>query len=132
MIMYNINFNLIKLNKIEGIFFDNIPNYIQDDLIIKDTKYLYSPIKFIYEKTENHITQIIFLLKEYFTNKDTGFSGWNNFTEIELINLVEKNKNIYINNFKNGKIFVKKFKEKIDFFLNNYCYIIKKSKKKIL
>ncbi|MAJ43191.1 MAG: hypothetical protein CMF96_00415 [Candidatus Marinimicrobia bacterium] len=128
MIEYNINFYLIKLNKIEGIFFDNIPNYIPDDLIIKDTKYLYSPIKLIYEIQENHITQIIFLLKEYFTNKDTGFSGWNNFTESELINLFEKNKNIYINNFKNGKMFVKKFKEKINFFLNNYCYIIKKEK----
>ena len=121
---YNINFYFIKLNKIDGIFFDNIPENISDELIIKDTKYMYTPIKFIDERIENHFTQIIFLLKEYFTNKNEGFCGWENFTESELIKLVEKEKNIYINNFKNGDTFFKKIPEKINYFLNNYCYII--------
>ncbi len=61
MIRYNINFYLIKLNNIDGVFFDNIP----DELIIKDTKdtkYSYDPIKFIDERIEEHMTQIIFLL----------------------------------------------------------------------
>jgi hypothetical protein len=125
MIRYNINFYLIKLNNIDGVFFDNIP----DELIIKDTKdtkYSYDPIKFIDERIEEHMTQIIFLLKEYFTNKNDGFSGWDDFTKSELIKLVEKEKNIYINNFKNGKIFIDNFPEKINYFLKRYCYIIDK------
>lgn len=64
MIRYNINFYLIKLNNIDGVFFDNIP----DELIIKDTKdtkYSYDPIKFIDERIEEHMTQIIFLLHLY-------------------------------------------------------------------
>jgi len=127
MIIYNINFQKLKANEIDGIFFDKMPWYItRDYLRLKDTKYVYPPIPYIDESIQEHITQIIFLLKEYFTNKKDGFSGWNNFTENELQKLVENDKYIYINHFNNGETFVKKFPDKINYFLNNFCYIIDK------
>ena len=125
MVRYNINFYLISLYKIDGIYFDTIPKHISVDLIMKDNKYMHDPIKFIDASIENHFTQIIFLLKEYFTDKSKGFCGWTHFTESELKELVEENKYVYINNFKNSDMFFKDFPEKISYFLNNYCYIDK-------
>ena len=121
---YNINFYLIKLNKIDGISFDDISH----KLIIKDSKYTYDPIKNIDEKIENHFTQILFLLKEYFTDSEKGFIGWNNFTKKDLLKLFDNDKEVYINEFINGKKFVEVFPNKITYFLNNYCYKIKLKK----
>ena len=117
---YKINFKLLEESNINGLDFKNKPNI--EKFCVINNKYKYPPIKYIDESIQNHIVQIIFLIKEYFTDIEKGFIGWNDFTKKDLVKLFVDNKEIYINEFENGKEFVKEFPNKIIYFLNYFCY----------
>tara|TARA_B100001250_G_scaffold367660_1_gene349846 strand:- start:1114 stop:1521 length:408 start_codon:yes stop_codon:yes gene_type:complete len=131
--MYSIDF--VKIQHVcnsdsvnfKGIYWDSIPEdinnygYILSQVQSIDNKYKHYPILYINEAIEEHYTQIIFLLKEYFTVRNEGFKGWRLFTKNELIDIFNNDKYIYIENFSNGQEFVNKFPNAIEFFLENYC-----------
>ena len=87
----------------------------------RKNKFDYPPIKYINEEIPEHFTQIIYMLKESFIDKDKGFIGWEEFTKEQLIKICNKDKHIYIENYYNGLEFVKEFPKVIDSFLENYC-----------
>ena len=86
------------------------------------TKNEYPPILCINSSIEEHFTQILFILKESFTNEKHGFTGWKPFTRKYLFGVCEKDYNIYEKEWTpNGKQFVKNFPVKINEFLHTYC-----------
>ena len=131
--MYSIDF--IKIQRVcksdsvdfKGIYWDSIPedvnnyDYILSQVQSIDNKYKHHPILYINEAIEEHYTQIIFMLKEHFTDRKEGFTGWKQFTRDELIDIFNNDKYIYIENFSNGQEFVNKFPNAIEYFLDNYC-----------
>ena len=117
---YNINFDKIKYQNINGIYFEK-KQWINDILDKVNKKYYYHPISFIDESIDEHNVQILFLLKEYFTNKKNGFTGWKSFSRETLCEIISCDKNVYINEYENGEIYYSKFPKKINFFLENYC-----------
>mgnify|MGYP003994562707 CR=1 FL=1 len=123
MTKYNINFKKLEESNINGFYFNEAPWFITQ-YFESEKQYNYPPKPYINEGIEDHIVQIIFLIKEYFTNKKKGFMGWNDFSKDKLLKLFDNDKYIYINNFENGDLFVNEFPEKITYFLNNYCYVI--------
>ena len=72
------------------------------------------------ESIEEHLTQIIFILKESFF-ENGNFSGWKEFTRKYLEEQINKDLSIYHNNFNNGTEFTKEFPEKLDYFLDTFC-----------
>ena len=87
----------IIYNIFEGIYYDEIP---KDSMfhMLNDDGYNFPPIKYIDESIDEHYTQIIFLLKELFTDKNEGFTGWKKFTKEQLMKALEHDKYIYIEN----------------------------------
>tara|TARA_Y100000590_G_scaffold155753_1_gene179034 strand:+ start:886 stop:1266 length:381 start_codon:yes stop_codon:yes gene_type:complete len=86
-------------------------------------KYLYSPILLINEEVEDHMTQILFTLKENFIDIE-GFLGWKSFSKEYLINICKEVENIYQSDWPNGNDFVSDFPAKINYFLESYCTIV--------
>ena len=76
------------------------------------------------EEIEDHIVQILFILKE-----SLFFLEGNKFSKNFLENKVNNDLSIYHNNWVNGKEFTSLFPEKIILFLNKYCDKIVNNKK---
>ena len=92
-------------------------------LDIPKGKYLYSPILLINEIIRDHMTQILFILKENFTDIEEGFLGWNSFSKEHLIDICEGEEDIY-KEWPNGNDFASEFSEKINYFIESYCTVI--------
>jgi len=130
MIKYKINFDKLRNSEISGISFTEGP----------DNSYTPYPIISIDESIEDHIVQILYVLKEKFTTayyqENPGFKGWKLFSYHELVNYINEDREIYENNFDdiliNGKLFkfVDLFPEKINYFINNYCIMEETDKRK--
>ena len=88
--------------------------------LIPENKYKHPPIICIYEGIRDHMTQILFILKENFTDKELGFTGWKSFSKGDLISLCKGEYDIY-NDWENGDKFAFQFPEKINYFLESYC-----------
>ena len=74
------------------------------------------------ESVQEHFTQILFILKESYTDSKKGFLGWQPFTEEYLTEICEKDYAIYKSEWgPDGQQFVKMFPEKIKEFLHTYC-----------
>ena len=76
------------------------------------------------ESYENHFTQIMFLLKKNFYNEYENKIENHIFDKSLILNLFEKDKNIYKKNFINSKQFIKQFPKMVDYFLEHFCVII--------
>ena len=96
------------------------PEYFRD---IPKGKYLYSPILLINEIIRDHMTQILFILKESFTDIAEGFLGRNSFSKEHLIDICKKEEDIY-KEWPNGNNFASEFSEKINYFLESYCTVV--------
>ena len=110
--MFKINFEKIQKTPIKGVYFDN--NFYN----IPTNDYKYLPISFIDEGVDDHLNLILFTLKEYFTNNNR-FNGWKSFSKIELLNLIQDDKQIYLSQY--DPDFFEKFTEFINIFLELYC-----------
>ena len=89
--------------------------------LIPENKYKHPPIVCIYEGIRDHMTQILFILKEHFTDKELGFTGWKSFSKEYLTTLCKEEYDIYRNDWGDGDKFVLEFPEKINYFLESYC-----------
>ena len=133
--MYTLNFEKIKQTSLDfkgkdwyapdqimnGIYFniDEMPSeYFQN---IPKGKYLHSPILLINEGIRDHMTQILFVLKENFTDTELGFLGWKSFSKENLINICEEHLIDICEEWPNGNIFASEFPDKINYFLESYC-----------
>ena len=131
--IYTINFDRIKKRKIvngedfKGVYFNDISANSEDNhrgiKYAKTMKTLgYPPILLINESVPEHFTQILFILKESFTDKKKGFIGWQPFTEKYLTEICEKDYVIYKSEWgPDGNHFIKGFPEKIKEFILQYC-----------
>ena len=117
-------------DNIQGIYFnkedismysENAESTMEDIIRLENSKWQYLPLLYIDESVNNHMTQILYILKENFTNPDIGFTNWENFSKEDLIDLCKKQECIYINDWSNGTTFVSEFPYKIDYFLKSYC-----------
>ena len=88
--------------------------------LIPENKYKHPPIVCIYEGIRDHMTQILFILKENFTDKELGFTGWKSFSKEYLTSLCKGEYDIY-NDWEDGDKFAFQFPEKINYFLESYC-----------
>ena len=86
-------------------------------------KYLYSPILLINEIIRDHMTQILFILKENFIDIEEGFLGWNSFSKEHLIDICEGEEDIY-KEWPDGNDFASEFPEKINYFIESYCTVV--------
>ena len=86
-------------------------------------KYQHLPILLINEIIRDHMTHILFILKENFTDTEIGFLGWDSFSKEHLINICIGEQNIY-KDWPNGNDFASKFSEKINYFLESYCIVV--------
>ena len=82
--------------------------------------YLYPPILLINEEIRDHMTQLIFIIKENCITKELGFTGWKEISKEILMNLCNEEGHIY-RECPNGDEFVSEFPAKIDEFLSKYC-----------
>ena len=72
------------------------------------------------ETCVNPITQILFMLKEFFVNKHNGI--WNEFTKDELNDLIKQDEYIYRKECQSfGNDFIRIMYNKVDYFLNAFC-----------
>ena len=100
---YRIDFEKLKNSEINGISFTEGDH----DL------YTPYPIISIDESIEDHIVQILYVLKEKFTRafyqENSGFKGWNLFSYHELVNYINEDRKIYEDHFDdifiNGTLF---------------------------
>lgn len=123
----NVNMNEYKVNpyvlindNIPGIYCSNTFQEVEIDESIEDVR-----------------VQLLFMLKEYFYileneyeihpiykkrkfNQENIFF-WKSFTKDTLINLINKDANIYIDNFENGPKFLEELYNSVEMFLNKYC-----------
>ena len=144
--MYNLNFEKIKQisetsndfkgkdwynprDIIKGIYFnkeeismysENTESIMENITRLEKSKWQYLPILYIDESVNNHMTQILFLLKETFSDIELGFTGWKSFSKENLITLC-KEEAVNYSDWSNAKEFVSKFSDKIDYFLKYYC-----------
>ena len=153
--MYKINFDKIKQScehsgafqgydwfhpehKIKGIYWHTeelLPttqnyNSLNDTLRLHEAeeKWQYAPLVAIDESVEDHMTQIIFILKEEFTtaysgfpNTTSGFMGWKPFSKDFLTKIcTERHAPIY-KAWDNGPEFIADFPRRIDQFIECYC-----------
>lgn len=82
------------------------------------------------ESRRNHFVQILFLLLDNFTDKNSVIR-WRSFTEDELIQRVKLDKDIYTNpENKFGADFYNNFFQAIPVFLENYCVVSRNNKRK--
>lgn len=135
--MHTINFNRIREKNetdsedFKGIYFNDIS--VKSEGYQKFINYAttmqmmgYPPVLYIDESIQEHFTQILFILKESYTDKGKGFTGWQPFTEKYLTEICEKDYAIYKSEWgPDGQQFVKMFPEKIKEFLHTYCDAIK-------
>jgi hypothetical protein len=91
------------------------------NMLENESKWKYLPILYIDEGVDNHMTQILYMLKESFTDSSIGFTGWKSFSKEYLIDLYEKQGRIYIDDWPNGKQFISEFPDKINRFIECYC-----------
>ena len=105
---------------IKGIYWDITEIPSTSLLDIPKGKYLYSPILLMNEGIRDHMTQIIFIIKENYTSKELGFTGWMSISKEILMNLCNEYENIY-REWPNGDEFVSEFPAEIDTFLSKYC-----------
>ena len=141
--MYKINFEKIKQSSTDfkgkdwltpreinkGVYWDisDIPlednGYIPLEYILeaRADKYKHLPIVCIDESIRDHMTQILFILKESFTDIELGFTGWKSFNKESLITLCKGEENIYKNDWPDGNKFVLEFPDKINTFIESYC-----------
>ena len=141
--MYKINFEKIKQSStdfkgkdwltpreiIKGVHWDISDIPLEDDeyyipleyiLEMRADKYKHLPIVCIDESIRDHMTQILFILKENFTDYYFGFTGWKSFSKESLITLCKEEYDIY-NDWPNGNDFVLEFPDKINTFIESYC-----------
>jgi len=90
------------------------------NLHLKEPKWKYSPLKCIDEGINDHMTQLLFIIKEHFTDKNVGFTGWKSFTEESLKTIIKHNILPYYD-WDNCEEFIKMFPAKIIQFLKCYC-----------
>ena len=81
----------------------------------------FAPISRIDEGAQDHFTQILFILKEAFSQEGGGFQGWRPFTKDYLVELCKLEEYVYRNNWDCGAAFVDAFPQKIVEFLILYC-----------
>ena len=131
--LYSINFDRIREKNetdsedFKGIYFNDIS--VNSEGYQKFISYTttmqvmgYPPVLYIDESVQEHFTQILFILKESYTDKKTGFTGWQRFTEEYLTEICEKDYAIYKSEWgPDGQQFVKMFPHKITEFLQLYC-----------
>ena len=108
--LYNLNFDKIKKGCNE-LWFGSI-----------DLTNGTNPKEIIIDESEPfHYVQIMFILKECYYNENK----WLSFTKKNLIDLIIKDKMVYIENDKMfGQRFYDEFNSQVDFFLNNYCDVV--------
>ena len=117
MVDYKINFDALANAYIEGIS-------IRGSCQGSDIKVL------IDESIPNHFVQILFLLKEEFSDQN-GVIRWRSFTKDEIIRCVVRDEYIYTdpdNEF--GVNFYNDFYQAIETFLENYCVVSSNNKRK--
>ena len=81
----------------------------------------FAPISRIDEGVQEHFTQILFILKEAFSQEGGAFLGWRPFTKEHLVELCRAEEWVYIDNWDDGAAFVNEFPQKITEFLILYC-----------
>lgn len=127
---YKLDFNKMYMSKeMPGVYWESVPENIRFydhiikhiDRMRKDKTQMYPPILYINSSIEEHFTQIVYIIKEHFTNLRDGFTGWDNFTKKTLLKLTKNDAFIYHNNYENGHEFTRQFPEKIDEFIEKYC-----------
>ena len=127
---YKLDFNKMYMSKeMEGVYWESVPENIRFyyhiikhiDRMRKDETQMYPPILYINSSIEEHFTQIVYILKEHFTNSKEGFTGWGDFTKKTLLKLTKNDAFIYKQNFDNGHEFARLFPQKIDEFIEKYC-----------
>ena len=115
--VYKINFEALALANIEGIFIRG--SYQGSEINVSSD-----------ESRRNHFVQILFLLLDNFTDKNSVIR-WRSFTEDELIQRVKLDKDIYTNpENKFGADFYNNFFQAIPVFLENYCVVSRNNKRK--
>ena len=133
--MYKINFEKIKQSStdfkgkdwltpreiIKGVYWDISDIPLEHVQYIPKDKYKHVPIVCIDESIRDHMTQILFILKESFTDIELGFTGWKSFSKESLITLCKGEENIYKNDWPDGNKFVLEFPDKINTFIESYC-----------
>ena len=81
----------------------------------------FAPISRIDERVHEHFTQILFILKEAFSQEGGYFPGWRPFTKEYLMGLCKVEEYVYTHNWEDGTAFVDEFPQKIIEFLILYC-----------
>ena len=133
--MYKINFEKIKQSSTDfkgkdwltpreinkGVYWDISDIPLEHVQYIPKDKYKHVPIVCIDESIRDHMTQILFILKESFTDIELGFTGWKSFNKESLITLCKGEENIYKNDWPDGNKFVLEFPDKINTFIESYC-----------
>ena len=133
--MYKINFEKIKQSSTDfkgkdwltpreinkGVYWDISDIPLEHVQYIPKDKYKHVPIVCIDESIRDHMTQILFILKESFTDIELGFTGWKSFSKESLITLCKGEENIYKNDWSDGNKFVLEFPDKINTFIESYC-----------
>ena len=155
--MYRINFEKVKQSStdfkgkdwftpreiIKAVYWDISDIPLEHVQYIPKGKYKHYPIVYIDESIRDHMTQIIFILKESFTDTgniggrllswrgvgrggltdghEFGFTGWKPFSKESLITLCKGEYGIYKDNWPDGNTFVSEFPEKINTFIESYC-----------
>ena len=131
--MYKVNFEKIKQSStdfkgkdcfkpdedLKGVYWNE--EDISGRTEIPEDKYKHLPIVCIYEGIRDHMTQILFILKEDFTDIELGFTGWKSFSKGDLITLCKGEYDIYRDNWRDGDKFVLEFPEKINYIIDKYC-----------
>ena len=132
--MYKINFEKVKQSStdfkgkdwltpgeiINGVHWDISDIPLEHIQYISKDKYKHLPIVYINESIRDHMTQIIFILKESFTDTELGFTGWKAFSKESLIDLCKGEYDIYKNDWPDGNKFASEFQEKINTFIESY------------
>ena len=97
--MYKINFEKIKQSStdfkgkdwftpgeiITGVYWNISDIPLEHVQYIPKDKYKHFPVVYIDESIRDHMTQILFILKEKFTDTELGFAGWKPFSKESLI-----------------------------------------------
>ena len=131
--IYRLDFNKMRnSNEIKGVYWDSVPENIRFrshilahiERMNKGSDVKYEPILYINESINEHYTQIMHILKQYFTDYKSGFLGLNSFTKETLVENVKRDYFIYKDNYPDGEDFVELFPKKIDEFIEKFCRVI--------
>ena len=133
--MYRINFEKVKQSStdfkgkdwftpreiIKAVYWDISDIPLEHVQYIPKDKYKHFPVVYIDESIRDHMTQILFILKEKFTDTELGFAGWKPFSKESLITQCKGEYGIYKEDWPDGNTFVSEFPEKINTFIVSYC-----------